>query len=173
LALTALRLEPVLAAAGAVRQVVALGDDAFEAQAAAELEHGRPVNLEMLAETDRRARRQIRERLLKQVLALEQRHLGEVEAGQIIEIEGEVAHAIVAAGLQIGLKIVQAGEAARILDHDFTVDERGAERKFLQRRRDGGKALRPVERLARQETNAAAVDARLRAIAVMLDLVDP
>jgi len=42
----------------------------------------------------------------------------------------------------------------------------------MESRGDRLKALRPVERLARQQTNAIAVDARLDAVAAEFDLVD-
>ena len=88
----------MIAAAGAVGLVLALGDDAFEPEAAGMLEHGRPVLLEVLAEPDRRAAGTPRDNLLQQGLAIDQRRLGEVEAFAIEEIEHEVAEAVLPPG---------------------------------------------------------------------------
>ena len=117
----------MVAAAGPVRQIAALRDDAFEAEPAGVLEHGRPVRLEMLAEADRRVLREPGDDLRQQVLAVEQCRLGQIEALAIEEIEREVAEAVVAAGLQVGLQMAQAGNAGGVLDDDLAVDQRRAE----------------------------------------------
>src|SRR5438876_613360 len=83
--------------AAPVRQIAALGDDAFEAEAAGMLEHGRPVPREMLAEADRRGGGELRHDLLQQGLAIDERRLGEIEPFAIQEIEQDVAEAIAAA----------------------------------------------------------------------------
>ena len=173
LALRAFGLQPVLAASAPVGQVAALGDDAFKAEAARMCEHRRAVGCKMLAEPDRRIGRQPSRDGLQQILAIQQRRLGEVAALAIHEVEGEIAEPIAPAGFQIGLQIVEAGNPGGVLDHDFAVDQRRAEPELRQSIRDGAKARRPVESLAGQEPDAAPVDSGLNPVAVMLDLVDP
>ena len=64
-------------------------------------------------------------------------------------------------------------DAAFVLDDDLTIDESGCRGKFSHRIRDVGKPLGPVEALAGQELDLAAVEPRLDAVAVELDLVNP
>ena len=136
-------------------------------------QHGRPVGVEMLAEAERRRGRQPGERLLEQRLAVEQRRPGEIEAFAIEQVEGEIAEAVAAAGFQIGLEIVETGKAVLVLDDDLAVDQRRAEAELAERGGDRAEAIGPVERLAGGEPHRAPVDARLHAVAVVLDLVNP
>ncbi|TPV99297.1 MAG: hypothetical protein USCAAHI_01265 [Beijerinckiaceae bacterium] len=99
--------------------------------------------------------------------------LGKVEAVAVEQIEQEVAQPVPAAGFQIRLQIVQTGNAGRVFDDDFPVDQRRAETKFPQCIRDAAKAVRPVNRLSGEQPNARTVDACLHPVAVMLDLVNP
>ena len=89
----------------------------------------------MLAVPDRGAGRQSRENLLQQILAIDQRRLGQIEALAIEEIEHEVAEPVLPAGFQIGLQVVEASDAAWILDHHLPVEQPGGKADF----RDGGR----------------------------------
>src|SRR5215469_5380943 len=173
LPIDAFRLEPMVAAPGPVGQILALGDDAFEAEAAGMLQHGRPVRLHMVTEGDRQIARQTSEDLPQQVLAVDQSGLAQIEAFAIKNVEDEVAKAVLPAAAEIGLQIVEARDAVRVFDHDLAVEQRRGKADLLDRRGDARKALGPIERLAGQELHLATVDARLHAIAIVLDLMDP
>ena len=80
LAQDALRFEPMIAAARAVGQIGALGDNTLEAKAAGMLEHHGPVLREVFAKAQRQTASSLCDNLLQQSLAVDQRHLGEVEA---------------------------------------------------------------------------------------------
>jgi hypothetical protein len=86
-------------------------------------EHRRSVRLKMLAEADWRILGKPDEDALQQILAIEQCRFGKVEAVAVEQIEQEVAQPVLAAGFQIRLQIVQAGNAGRVFDDDFPVDE--------------------------------------------------
>src|ERR1700732_1829623 len=115
------------AAAGSIRQVRAFGDDPFESESACMLEHGWPVHIEMLAKANGRAGRQNGEELLQQAFATLENHFCQIEPFAVKNIEDEGAEPVQAAGLQIVLQIVEARNAARILDDDFPVNQRRAE----------------------------------------------
>src|SRR3984893_1331081 len=150
LSLEAFALEPMIAAAGSIRQVRAFGDDPFESESACMLEHGWPVHIEMLAKANGRAGRQDGEELLQQGFTILENHFCQIEPFAVKNIEDEVAEPVQAAGLQIVLQIVEARNAARILDNDLPVDQRRANTERLQRVRNAQKAFGPVELLARQ-----------------------
>src|SRR5262249_7540045 len=95
------------------------------------------------------------------------------EAFAIEQVEDVVAQAVLAAGAEIGLQVVQAGNAGRILDDDLAVEEAGGQAETLQRRRNAAEPRGPVELLAGQQTDVMRIDPGLQAIAVILDLMDP
>src|SRR5882672_2644573 len=127
----------------------------------------------MLAETDRRNCLKPGDDVLQQLLAIDERHFGEVVALAVQQIEEIVPKALSPAGFQVGLQIVEAGDALLILHNDFAVDQRGAEPKAGERIRDAAKTRCPVERFASEKPRLAPVDARLDSITVVLDLVNP
>ena len=127
----------------------------------------------MLAKANGRAGRQNEKELLQQVFTVLENYFCQIKPFAVENIEYEVAEPVRAAGLQIGLQIVEARNAARILDDDFPIDQRRAETKRLQCVGNTQKAFGPVELLARQEANFAPVDPRLHAVAVVFDLMDP
>src|ERR1019366_8257505 len=163
----------MIAAAGSIRQVRAFGDDPFESESARMLQYGWPVHIEMLAKANGRAGRQYGEKLLQQVFTVLENHFCQIEPFTVENVEDEVAEPVGAAGLQIGLQIVEARNAARIVDDDLAVDQRRAKTKRLQCVGNTQKAFGPVELFARQEANFAPVDPRLHAVAVVFDLMDP
>ena len=75
---------------------------------------------------------------------------------------------------EIGLQRRKVRSARTVLDDEFAVDHRVADRQRLERVDDFlPNFLRPVEPAAGQEFDPPAVDPRDQAIAVELDLVDP
>ena len=111
--------------------------------------------------------------LRQQLLAVDEARLGEVVAVAIEEIEREIAKPVPPAGLQVRLQMVEIGDAAVVLDDDLAVDQGRAEPELGERVGDAAKARRPVEPVPCQQPHLVAVDARLDAIAVVLDLVNP
>src|ERR1700740_3055235 len=163
----------MVTAAGSMRQVRPFGDDPFESESTGMLQHGWPIHIEMLAKANGRAKRQNREELLQQAFTVHESRFCQIEPFAVKNIEDEVAEPVQAAGFQIGLQIIEARNAARILDDDFPIDQRRAETERPQCVGNTQKAFGPVELLARQKTNLAPVDPRLHAVAVMFDLMDP
>src|ERR1700732_3927206 len=163
----------MIAAAGSIWQVRAFGDDSFESEPARKLQHGWPVHIEMVAEANGRAGRQNGKELLQQVFTVLENYFCQIKPFTVKNIEHEVAEPVLAAGLQIGLQIVEDRNAARILDDDPPVDQRRAKTECLQCVGNAQKAFGPVELLARQKTDREPVDPRLHAVAVVFDLMDP
>ena len=91
-------LHPALAAARAIRRVAVLRDDAFEAEPAGVLQHERAVLLEMLAVADDSAGSR-RRACASSGLALDQRHLRQIVAVEMQEIE-RVEHEAIGARLR-------------------------------------------------------------------------
>src|ERR1700737_1790683 len=102
----------MIAAAGSIRQVRAFGDDPFESESACVLQHGWPVHIEMLAEANGRAGQQNGKELLQQVFTVLENYFCQIKPFAVENIEYEVAEPVRAAGLQIGLQIVEARNAA-------------------------------------------------------------
>ncbi len=118
MSLEALALETMIAATGPIRQVRPFGDDPFEPELARMLQRDWPVHIEMLAKANGRAGRQDGEELLQQVFTVLENHFCQIEPSTVKNIEDEVAEPVQATGFQIGLQIIEARNAARILDHD-------------------------------------------------------
>ncbi len=156
-----------------VAEIGALRDDALQPELASMAQHRRPVLLEMLAEAQGQVGRRAGDDLLQQRLAIEQRCAGQVPAVEIKEIEQHIEAAIVAAGRQLLLQPAEIGDAGLVGHDDLAVEQGGAEAEPLQCAGDGGKAFGPVDPGARQKPHLPTVDARLQAVAVELDLVDP
>src|SRR5262249_41458218 len=170
----ALRLEPMLAASRPVRQIDALRYDAFEPEPAGVVEDGRSVVVdEMLAEANKRVRRQVADDVRQQRLAVEQRRLGQVEPFAVEEIEDVEPDAVLPPAAQVRLQIVEARNAGSVLDHDLAVDIGGGEAEPGERLDDAREARSPVEPGAREQLDLAAVDAGADPVAVVLDLVHP
>ena len=150
-----------------------LGHDTFQAKAGGVLEHGGPVERQVLAEADRRRGRQSADDLLQQRLAVHQGRLGQIEPFAIQKIEQEIAIAITSVRAQVGLQQGEARDARGILDDDLAIEQRGTQPQRFQRRGDVGKPLGPIESFAREEPYVVAIDAGLRPVTVVLDLVHP
>ena len=145
----AFRLHPVLAAAGAVRRIAKLGDNAFQAQPAGVSQHQGAILLKMAAVADDAA--VTADDLFQQFLALDQRNVAQIVAVEMKQVEDVEAKAITAALAEIGLQRGKIRCAGDRLDHELAVDQRRADREIGQRRNDRlAEFLRPVETASRQ-----------------------
>ena len=133
MSLEALALDPMTAADGSIRQVRPFGNDPFEFESACVLKHGWPVRIEMLAEANGRAGRQNSEKPLQQVFTALENHFCQIEPFAVENIEDDVAESIHAAGFQIDQQIIEARNAAPILDDNFPIDQRRFETERLGR----------------------------------------
>ena len=167
-------LSQCVAAPGPIGQIDALRHDAFQAEAAGVLEHRRPVLRQMLAEANGRAGGQPRDDLLQQRLAVEQRRLRSDRtlrnrAGRTRSSgSGRCRPALRSAcsSVKLGMPAVSSTTISPSISAEL-------EPELLQRGGDARKPRGPVEPLAREQLDLAAVDARLHAVAVVLDLVHP
>src|SRR4030088_1347239 len=89
------------------------------------------------------------------------------------QIEDVVEEALALSGFERRLQSRKYRNAARILDHHLAVDQRGAGRKLGGGHRDVGKFAGPVEALAGEQADVAAVEPGLDPIAVELDFMHP
>ncbi len=170
--LHALRLEPGLAAAGAIAGALELGDDALEAEAAGMREHDVAARGEMLAQFQDVALvagKQLRQR----PLAVEQGCAGQVDAVQIQKIEEIVAKAVAAAFAQVRLQTGEVRRAPLRLHDDLAIEKRGDDGQGLERLLEARKLRGPVESAAGLELGPTGVDAREQPVAVELDLMHP
>src|SRR5689334_20529591 len=126
----------------------------------------------MLAEADV-GRRLCADDLAEQGLAVDQRRLGEVEAFAVEQIEPVEAEAVLPAGAEISLQMIEARQAGGVLDDDLAVNIGRAQPEAGERGGDAAETVGPIEAGAGEELDLAAVDAGLDAIAVLLDLVHP
>jgi hypothetical protein len=163
----------VVASSRPVGQILALRDDSLEAYPAGVPQHGRAVFVAVLAVAEGRTGGQARDDRREQRLAVKQGRTGEVEAVQVEQIEHVIPKAISAPGLQVGLQVAEMRDALLVFGHHLAVEQRRANLERLEARRDGRKALGPVEGLARQQADVTAVGAGLDTVAVELELMDP
>src|SRR5262249_33859666 len=107
-------------------------------------------------------------------LALRERRLAQVEAFGIEQIEGMKDEPL---GASLAQRRLQRGEVRRarfVLHHQLAVDQRLAQRQLFEGRADRlAELVGPIETAPGEQSYLAAVDARLQAIAVELDLVHP
>src|SRR5215218_4213921 len=109
----------------------------------------------------------------KERLAVDQGRVGELVAAEVEQVEGVIDHPVGALRFELLLQAGEARDAARALDDDLAVDERGPELQRLEGLGEAPELDRPVEPFAGQELDLAAIDPRLQAITVELDLVHP
>jgi hypothetical protein len=163
----------VVASSRPVGQILALRDDPLEAHAASVPKHRRAVFVVVLAVAEWGAGRQARGDRGEQRLTVEQERAGEVEAVEVEQVEDVITHAISATGFQVSLQVAEVRDALLVFGHHLAVEQRRANLERLEPRRDRREALRPVEGLARQQADVAAVNAGLDTVAVEFELVDP
>ncbi len=168
----ALGLGPAVGAAGAVGGVEALGDDALEAELARRGEQRGAVRLEMLDDADHRlARAPLGQDGGEPRLALAQRHLAQVGAVGVQQVEGEEHQRVGLAGGDRRLQRGEVGPPLAVERDDLAVVEPVGQRR--RRCHDGAELPAPVEPAPGAQHRLLALDADLHAVAVELDLVDP
>ena len=128
---------------------------------------------ELLAQGQSIGMRARREQRAQSLFAVEVCGAREVVAVEIENVEHVIAKSVLAARLQIPHQLVEPGDAGRIVDDNFAIQHRRPEFEFAQRCGDGGKAVSPVEPLAREKVDIVAIDASLHPVSVELDFVPP
>jgi hypothetical protein len=172
LAPAAFQFDPVGRAARDIAGVAPLADHAFEADLAGGddqfirpgAEFGREPHLVGFG---------LLEHLFEHRAAVDQRHLAQVVAVEVRNIEQEVIDVDGAVAVECRLQQAEIGLAGVVVHDDFAVvpavGQRHAFQLFLQRRELVG----PVVRIACDETHRALLDAREHAVAVELDFEQP
>src|SRR5215467_11497256 len=106
-------------------------------------------------------------------LALGQQQTREIAAVEMQEIEDIIDEAMAVARLERRLQTREAGATVLVLDHDLAVEQRGTRRKVGDGVGNVRKPLGPVQALAGEQLDLAAIEAGLHAVAVEFDLVHP
>src|SRR5215469_6342718 len=172
LAVAAFDLEPAATAPGPIGCVAALRDDAFEAEAAGLAKNRRSLALLVVA-VAQYTRSVLRNDVGECGLAVFERCPGKVPAVTIKEVEGEEIQPPSLAG---GNRVLQAGKICCPIGgevNELAVDQRSFDRKLSEDTREVGKLVGPVEPVAGDQPNLAALDIGEQAIAVIFDLVQP
>ena len=89
------------------------------------------------------------------------------------QVEDEVGERVLGVVLKRRLQVGEAGVAVRAEDDDLAVQRDTLRGKLRHGCGDGGHAVRPVEPLAGEERNLRAGFARLNAVAIELELMQP
>src|SRR5262245_13201702 len=105
--------------------------------------------------------------------ALDHRQGGEIASIEMDKIEDIIDKALALARLQRSLQLGKTRNAFLVLDHDLAVDQRRARRQPGNGGGDVWKFFAPIEALASEQADFAAVEPSLDAVAVELDLVRP
>ena len=113
------------------------------------------------------------EQALQPFLALDQRQLGRALAIQEQKIEGEEDELIRAAFVHRRLEAAEHRHAVAVERAKLAVEIGRLHLQGAKRLDRAPVAMRPVEACAGQQLDVAAVDARVHAVAVVLDLVQP
>ena len=106
-------------------------------------------------------------------MALEQRQLGFALAVQEQKIEGEEDELVCPAFIHRRLEPAEYRRAVSIESAELAVEIGRLHLQGAKRLDRAPVAVRPVQPRARQQLDVAAVDARMHAVAVVLDLVQP
>src|SRR5215218_777022 len=93
----------------------------------------------------------------KERLAVDQGRVGELVAAEVEQVEGVIDHPVGALRFELLLQAGEARDAARALDDDLAVDERGPELQRLHGFGEPPELGRPVEPFAGQELDLAAI----------------
>ena len=152
-----------------INAVLALRNHAFKPGLVDEMEDRSRVARQSLAELNAPVGRYQR---LEDVAPIDQRHVAQIVAVQVQQIERHEIEVVLAPG--DGLPELAEVGMSRLIQHDdFTVDD-GAFGIELAGGFDKIPVLRgPVEPATREDANAARVAHYLRTVAVKFDLVDP
>jgi hypothetical protein len=161
-------LDPVVAPAAGVDAVAHLGDDAFEPEVAGVREHLGALDLEALAELDVGTG----DDLPELGLALEKRHLPEVAAVHVEQIERDQDDTLrLAPELVLQHREIRSAVGGR--HHDLGVHDRGARLDQPGIVGDLLEPVRPVVTAAGEDLDRLVGEVDLHAVAVELDFVDP
>ncbi len=171
MASAALGLRPGLGTARLIGRVGLFRDDAFQRQLARRSENGVATGFEMFDETQAWVLAGIIKQCLQTFLAFGQRQLSQILIALEQQIEGEVDQFVGLAFRQCGLKCCEIRRAVFIERADLPVDD--GIRQVCRRCRNRRILGRPVQALTGLQRHLAVFDARLNAVAVELDLVDP
>ena len=171
LAVEALRLDPDPAVAWGIGSIGLLGDGALQAQLAGLRAEAGTVTGNVLAVAQ--AADFLLEQPLQPFLALDQRQLGRAHAIQEQEIEGEEDKLIRAAFIHRRLEAAEHRDAIAIERAQLAVEIGGLHLQGAKRLDRAPVAVRPIQACPGQQLDVAAVDARMHAVAVVLDLVQP
>src|SRR5262245_49635454 len=109
----------------------------------------------------------------QRVLPRRERHLPQVGAIEMQQIENIKNHAIMATCLEILLQKRKTRYSVSAFGYDFAVDERTLGRQIRDGACDGGEFFRPVQTFAGKQLYLAAVETGLNTIAIELDFMDP
>ena len=168
----ATRLPPVGVPAFAVRRVSPLGHDPLQLVVARLPEERRAAAHDVVAVSQRVAVGAPHERG-EALLALLERKGPQIGAIQMEEVEHHVAQPVAALAAERRLQGLEARPAVAVEDHDLAVEPRGDERERRAGARHRPEALGPVLSAAHEQARAAVLDPAERAVAVVLDLVQP
>ena len=172
----ALHLEPCLGAARAVGGVGFLGDDAFAARPAHLLQQRFAIAHDMVGEMD--GGLGLLEQRRQPVLAFEVAERGEILAFQFEEIEEMEAEPVAlrlrpVAALEDLLEGGEVGIALGVVRDDFAVHEGRGKIERGNGLDERAELVGPVLAVARVDRDVAPIDRDQRAVAVILDLVEP
>ena len=168
----AARLPPVGVPAFAVRRISPLGHDPLELVVARLAEERRAATHDVVAVSQRVTVGAPHERS-EALLALLERKGPQIGAIQMEEVEHHVAQPVAALAAQRRLQGLEARPPIAVEDHDLAVEPRGDERERRAGARHRPEALGPVLSAAHEQARAAVLDPAERAVAVVLDLVQP
>ena len=170
-AAAALGLSPVHTAAGFVRRIETLGDNALEMHPTGRSQHRVARRLEVIDVAQGRRQLRLGEQSLQSRLAFAQRQLAQIVALDEQKVEGKEDQLV---GLVVGqsrLKHCEVRRAVLVQRHNLAVEQ--AIGKRFRDLGDAGELGGPVQPLPRTELCIAVYDAELNAIAIELDLVRP
>ena len=172
LARVGLELEPGRRAGRHVGRVDALGDDAFQPQGAGRREDGGGFPREVGAEVHALDALGL-DKLLEQRPPGVQRHVAQVMAGEIGQIEKEIVDAVGARRIERVLQGVEVGRAVLVQYDDLAVEPRGLDPEGLDCRGEGFELGGPVIAVAGEEASATLLDAGQQPVPVELDFIAP
>ena len=125
----------------------------------------------MREQPDRPALARAPEQLREDLLALQQRHVAQIEAIEPRQIEREEDQ-LAAAGIERVLEHLEAAAPVGVERHHLAVDP-GVVAERAERLRDRREAIGPIVAGACEELRRVAFDACQQPVAVQLELVDP
>ncbi len=172
LARVGFELEPGRRAGRHVGRVDALGDDAFQPQGAGRREDAARIPIEVRAEVHALDALGL-DKLLEQRPPGVQRHVAQVVAGEIEQVEQEVVDAVSARRIERVLQGVEVGRAVLVQYDDLAIEPRGLDAEGLDCRGEGFELGGPVIAVAGEEASATRLDTGQQPVPVELDFIAP